>query len=266
MLKSLLLLPLLGTALAGCDPETNRFEITVQCDGAASIQVTHETAGTADDLGEDDLGRAARFMAAWGGVAAWTDVSATAIERGRTRVEATAWLQSLGDLRTRGRQRFEVRLDGDALEVRYPDPTRTAMTAIFLEDAGKVQAVLAAPEAEFEATIDEVRVSLETLLAPWTFDLSIRLPGAVSESVGFVRQADDRVVLRQDVLTLLALMERHVATLREVRGQVAAGALTPEQGHAALVRRDAEVTAAETPRVRCRLPSEPPPVFDARDP
>lgn len=255
----LLLVPVLATCVAGCDPETNRLDVTVQPDGAASIRVIHETAGAVENLDEDEDERgrapreASRFMAAWSGVAAWTDVTATPITRGRTRVEATAWLPSLGDLSTRGRRRFEVAREGDALEVRYLDPIRAGMAAIFLEDAAKVQALLAASEADLEASLDEVRASLEALLAPWTFDLSIRLPGPVVSSHGFVRKADDRVALRQDIVTLLALAERHATDLREVRGQVAAGSLTPGQGYDELVRRAERATVEATPRVRCRL-------------
>lgn len=263
------IVPLAALALAGCDPETNALDVTVQPDGSASIRVTHETAGTVVEADESDPERgpraARRLMASWEGVTAWTDVSATAVERGRTRVEATAWLQSLDDLRTRGRHGFDVTLERDELEVRYRDPIQAGTDAIFLQDAGKVKAALAGPEAELEASIADVRRSIETFLFLWRFDLSIRMPGPVLASDGFVREADGRVVLHQDVETVLALAERHATAMREVRRQVIAGALTPEEGLVDLVRRAVEASAAEMPRVRCRLPAEPPPpALDAR--
>lgn len=267
-----LALTLIGLPLAGCDPERNTLKIVVQADGSASIRVVHDTAGRPDALEESSERRAARapleaslFMTGWAGVKTWSEVTARPIECGRTRVEATAWLPQLRDLRVRGTQRFDVRVEGDLLELRYLDPVPEGMKAIFLEDERKVLAALTQPEERFDADIDEMREQIGLTLASWSFDLSVRLPGSVDSVDGLVEEPDGRVILHQDVLTLLAHAERHITAMRDVRRQVAEG-LAAEQGYVKLVRLADEANAAAAARVRCRLPLDlPPPAgFHAR--
>ncbi len=241
----------LTVSLAGCEPERSRWDVSLQPDGSGQVRLVHETAGDAEtppdepapaegDEAAAELARlqAARFLGTVEGVAAWTDIAATPLPGGRTRVEATGWFRSLADVKVLGEPRFAVRVVGPALEVEYRDPIPRGLAELFLAERAKVQEAFDEPDERFAASVHRTRGFVEMSLAGWRFDLRLRLPGAITDAEGFARPSDERTVtLAQDVETVLALLDADLQALREVRDDVRQGRLSVDQGYARLAER-----------------------------
>lgn len=267
---------LLALGLCGCEPERSRWTVALQPDGSGRLDLVHETAGevpmhgppSAATLDEDEAQEeAARFLASIEGVEAWTDIVATPLPGGRLKVEAVGWFRSLEQVRPMGEQRFEVTVvgggeqgegdeqgeggEGRALEVRYLDPLPTGLAQLLLDDRARVHEAFEQPDDRFRASVHRTRGFVEMSLAGWQFELDLQLPGPVVEVQGFDREDDDRVALRQDVESVLGLLERNLAALEEVRGQVRAGELSADEGFARLATLLAERASNV---VRCEVP------------
>lgn len=265
---------LLAVSLAGCEPERSRWDVSLQPDGSGQLRLIHETAGDVqarpgdptpeeNDPEAAELARmqAARFLATIEGVTAWTDISAAPLAGGRTRVEATGWFRSLADLKVLGEPRFTATVVGQALEVEYRDPIPRGLSELFLAERAKVHEAFDEPDDRFEASVHRTRGFVEMSLAGWQFDLLLRPPGTIAHVDGFERVADDAVALRQNVETVLALLDADLQALREVRADVRQGLLTREQGYAALAQR---LARGPTHRVRSEgVEPLPDPGFDA---
>lgn len=263
----------LAVSLGGCEPERGRWGVWLQPDGAGRVRVIHETAGelqehpdepppSADDPLEAERARvqAARFLSTVEGVSAWSDIVATPLAGGRTRVEATGWFRSLADLRVLGEPRFSLSVVGQDLHVGYLDPLPAGLSELFLAERSKLQQAFDEPDERFAASLHRTRGFVEMSLAGWEFALVLRLPGEVADVQGFERAGDDRVALRQDVESVLELLDADLQALREVRAEVRRGALTFDQGAAALAER---LASAPARRVRCQVPaSSDDPAFD----
>lgn len=265
---------LLAVSLVGCEPERSRWDVSLQPDGSGHVRLIHETAGDvqtpadepAPDEGDQEAAelarmQAARFLATVEGVTAWTDITATPLAGGRTRVEATGWFRSLGDLKVLGEPRFTVAVVGQALEVEYVDPIPRGLSELFLAEREKVRQAFDEPEDRFAASLHRTRGFVEMSLAGWQFDLLLRPPGVITHVDGFERAGDEAVALRQDVETVLELLDADLRALREVREDVRQGLLTPDQGHAELAQRLAQ---GPPHRVRSEVVEPlPEPGFDA---
>lgn len=262
----------LAVALTGCEPERSRWDVELQPDGSGRVRLVHETAGEMQvhpdeepgDEGEaDELAelQALRFLSTIEGVSAWTDVHATPLPGGRARVEATGWFRSLADVRVLDEPRFGVSVVGGALEVEYRDPIPRGLSELFLSERAKVQEAFDDPDERFDASVHRTRGFVEMSLAGWAFDLRVRMPGRVVEASGFERVGDDAVRMRQDVESVLALLDADLTALREVRAQVRDGVLGRDQGYAALGERMAR---GPTFRARCEVEGEAPDAEFAR--
>lgn len=240
----------LTVSLAGCEPERSRWDVSLQPDGSGQVRLVHETAGEADappgepapaegDEPAAELARlqAARFLATVEGVSAWTEIAATPLAGGRTRVEATGWFRSLADVKVLGEPRYAVRVVGSALEVEYRDPIPRGLAELFLAERAKVQEAFDEPDERFAASVHRTRGFVEMSLAGWRFDLRLRLPGAITDAEGFTRQDERTVALEQDVEAVLALLDADLQALREVRDDVRQGRLSVDQGYARLAER-----------------------------
>lgn len=263
----------LALSLGGCDPERSRWSVTLQPDGSGSLRLVHETAGDieedpdeappAEDQETAELARlqAARFLSSIDGVTAWTDITATPLSGGRTRVEATGWFRSLADVKVLGEPRFSVTVVGQALEVEYRDPLPAGLSDLFLAERDRVQQAFDEPEDRFRASLHRTRGFVEMSLAGWEFDLLMRLPGVITDVDGFERAGGEAVALHQDVETVLGLLDADLQALRDVRADVRQGALDAHQGYAELARRLADGPAH---RVRSEVVEPfPDPNFDA---
>lgn len=259
---------LLALGLCGCEPERSHWTVALQPDGSGRLDLVHETAGevpmhgppSAATLDEDEAQEeAARFLASIEGVEAWTDIVATPLPGGRLKVEAVGWFRSLAQVRPMGEQRFEVTIvesgeqgeAGQALEVRYLDPLPTGLAQLLLDDRARVHEAFEQPDDRFRASVHRTRGFVEMSLAGWQFELDLQLPGPIVEVQGFDRKDDDRVALRQDVESVLGLLERNLEALEEVRGQVRAGELSADEGFARLATLLAERASNV---VRCEVP------------
>lgn len=244
-----------GLALTGCEPERSRWSFAVQPDGSGLLRVVHETAGPGDpeasapaeapDVAQKRAtGQAAMFLASVGGVDAWTDIVARPIEGGRTRIEATGWFRHLGDVKVQGEPRFTFSSVGDSLEVTYDDPIPDGLSRLFLDDREKMLETFSMPDDRFDASVHRTRGFVEMSLAGWKFDLAVRFPGQrVKDVVGFVRAAEDRVAMHQDVDSVLALVDADVAALRALRQEVRTGACTAQEAYGKLSERLAAGTS-----------------------
>lgn len=264
----------LAVSLVGCEPERSRWNVALQPDGSGHVRLIHETAGDVQtdpaepppadgDQEAAELARmqAARFLSTIDGVTAWTDIVARPLAGGRTRVEATGWFRSLADVKVLGEPRFSATVVGQALEVEYRDPLPGGLSELFLAERHKVQQSFDEPDDRFEASVHRTRGFVEMSLAGWEFDLLVHMPGVITHVDGFERSGEEIVTLRQDVETVLELLDADLRALRDVRAEVRQGALTADQGYAELAQRMASGPAH---RARSEVVEPiPEPGFDA---
>jgi hypothetical protein len=245
-------------ALVGCDPDRSQYKIQLQPDGSGRVRVAHEEgkndwpdrAPAPPESSEARAqGHATTFLGSIEGVAAWSDVEATPLASGRgSRVEAVGWFQSLADVRLPQQHAFSASVVEGCLEVRYRDPLPARVAQVLTGDRARTMEALTMADLEFASVVHRLRGAMELSLAAWSFDAEVQLPGLVVESAGFTRVADDRVGIRRDVNSALALLERDVASVVALRRAIQAGTLTPE---AAFVKLGEDLERAAPCVARC---------------
>lgn len=230
--------PLLALlALAGCFEEARTVRLVPGGAGTLQLEVRirADLSQPALEEGPERIARdAARGLAAWEGVDAWSDVEAGAIGS-QVAIRGTAWFEDANALRRDGDPFLTLRRDGQVVTA-----TVFPGKAAEVDREPAYARYLDLEVAEASALAAEEKRRLEQALTGFRLAVALELPAIPERAEGFLiegrvaRFAIDGPDLRRE---LAAYLDR----VLEVTGQLHAGAIDREGALALLLEREREL-------------------------
>jgi hypothetical protein len=158
------------------------------------------------------------------GVEAWSDVSLKRQDDGRMTFKGTAYFKSIADFKVgQGQEKpltWTKDEKGGVLTLKGPggpEGPKTTPTPTMTDE--QVAKLVEAAQAQYQ----QARPMMEMMLAKMKMEMTFRLPGKVSETAGFQKQADGSVKLAIEGAKMLAVQDEMMKDKAALAAEIKAG-------------------------------------------
>lgn len=231
-----------GLSATGCIEE--KVEIDLQADGSGKLTVERTLGKQISSFmlmsPDGPKKNAAKGLAAYEGIDAWTNIETETTKDGRVRFSATGWFKDLskvGQTSDKSSTSYELEREGDTLHIGFKQTSA--------DDGGGAPG-MGGKKSLFDHSAEELpqvkamtKGMLTGMLAGFKMQYSFRLPGKPTETNNFKQDPEDpnRVSIAFDGEMVSDMIDLMFEETEALRPKVDAGELTKEEAEAEVKKR-----------------------------